>query len=362
MHGAMDYLRWHKLNSASARYDLTNSGVPAAQFADFDADPADVRLVAPGPYGDPALIEAIGARYRVNADGVVPVPGASSANFIAMTAVVDHGSCVMLEHPLYQPIVRVASFLGLTVLPLARPPSEGFGIRLAAVEEGLSRGARAIVLTNLHNPSGQCISAEMIEEVAGRCRRAKASLIVDEVYLDAANITRRTPLWSAANVADNVIGINSLTKVYGLSGLRMGWLLTNSDLAERARVVMDLLSTNNAAPSSALALRALVGIDRLEDRYRRLHREGQAVFLRWLAGEPSVSGYENQGGCFELIRLPAGVTADLVHDLLRRKYDTQVVPGTFFDLPDHVRLSTALSADHLAEALSRISAALNELR
>jgi len=360
----MDYLRWHKTRPR-LRYDLALSGIPSLTENEFLADPASCRLVNTGPYGDPDFIDAISRRYRLPASGIVPVPGASSGNFIALAAAVGHGACILLERPVYEPIARVAAFLGLTVLPLVRSANNGFEIRMTDIEDGLRRGARAVVLTNLHNPSGQLLPAETVGNIAELCSRAKtpATLIVDEVYLDAPSILRNEPPWTAARLAENVIAVNSLTKVYGLSGLRAGWLLTNETMAERARTVMDLLSVVNAAPATGLAVRALtLDMPRLEERYRRMHGDAHAVFRTWLGSEALVEGYENFGGLFECVRVPDSVSVTRLTDHLASEYETLVVAGSFFELPHHFRLSLAVPPDDLREALSRISRAIHDLQ
>ena len=356
----LHYLRWAKVHSLVG-YELTGSGVPHAQHHDFEAEAASVSLEVQGTYGDPGLIEALSKRYGCHPEGVVPVPGANSANFIALAAAVDRGMYVAVERPGYDPIERAASLLGLRIIPLMRRPECDFSVAVGDVQSVLSRGARAVVLTNLHNPSGQLLRPEVIAEIAASCRTAGATLIVDEVYLDGNHLVLGQPLWTAASVADNVIAINSLTKVYGLGGLRVGWLMTNPDLAERARSVMDVLSVNNAAPSASLALAVLENIERLEGRYRRFYEKGRAVYGEWLAGEPLVTGYDSCGALFECVKLPDGITGDGVNDLLVAEYDTQVVPGRFFGLDDHFRISLAVPPAELNEGLARISRALARL-
>ncbi len=356
----MHYLRWAKVHSRVG-YELTGSGVPHAQHRDFGADTAPASLEVRGTYGDPELIDALAERYGCHPDDVVPVPGASSANFIALLAAVDQGTCVAVERPGYDPLDRAASVLGLRVIPLMRRTECNFNITLGDVEDALSQGARAVVLTNLHNPSGQLLRPEAIGEIATCCRAADATLIVDEVYLDGNHLIFGKPPWTAASVAHNVIACNSLTKVYGLGGLRVGWLISSTELAERARSVMDLLSVDNAAPSASLAIAALKSIQPLEGRYRRFYADGQAVYRKWLAGEPLVHGYDSCGALFECIELPDGITGDCLNDVLVADYHTQVVPGRFFGLDDHIRVSLAVPADELTEALARISGALEGL-
>jgi aspartate/methionine/tyrosine aminotransferase len=247
------------------------------------------------------------------------------------------------------------------LIRLRRHATSGFEVSLEEIKAGLKRGARAVALTNLHNPSGQLLSQGEVKRIAAACADAGATLIVDEVYLDSTHIVGNGPLWTAANLADNVIASSSLTKVYGLGGLRIGWLLVPPSLVERVRRIMDLLSVVNSAPSSSLAILAFSRMAGLEERFRKFHQEGQPVFRRWIAEQSLLSGYPNHGALFECVRLPEGVTSTALNELLVTEYDTQVVPGHFFDLDDHVRISLNLPPADLAEGLSRISRAVGEL-
>lgn len=259
------YLRWHKLHRP-ARYDLTGSGVPSASPADLCADGLSVSLEAPGRYGHSDLIEAVAELYHVSPDRVVLVPRTSSANFIALAVSTRRGSQVLVERPGYDPILRAARFLGIEVIRLSRRPDQGFGVPLDQLEAGLEKGAAAVVLTNLHNPSGYRLSPDTVKDLVLMCARANATLIVDEVYLDAASMIGREARWTAAAHADHCIATGSLSKVYGLGGLRAGWLLGDPDTVRRAQDIMDLLSVQNAAPAASLAVRALANLGNLEER------------------------------------------------------------------------------------------------
>ncbi len=356
----MHYLRWAKTHKR-ARYELAVSGVPPITTDELSDDPLPQSLDVVGDYGDPTFIEHLVRLYHVDTAQVIPVPGTSSANFIALAATCRHGDTILLEYPRYDPLERAADFLDLGIIPLNRAPDAAYDIPMDRLDAGLEQGAKAVVLTNLHNPSGQCLSQETIKSIARRCERHGATLIVDEVYLDAVHLTSDRPRWTAASLAENVIATGSLTKIYGLGGLRAGWILTSSAYAERARDVMDLLSVENAAPVASIANHALANMVKLEDRYRRFHIQNRPVFQEWLASEPRLSGYENSGALFEWVKLPESLSADRLSDHLATTHDTQIVPGSFFGADDHIRISLAASHGDLTEGLARIAAGIADL-
>ncbi len=357
---AIEYLVWAKRHRR-VRYELTASGVPPAELPDIDARLSHVDLGIQGSYGHPRLIEAIACRYQVDPAGVVPVPGASSGIFIALATTVRLGEAVLVEHPGYQSFRRVADFLGLRVEPMYRRPETSFQLDLDELPKALGAGTRAVVMSNLHNPSAQETDSRTLASIASLCATHGAALIVDEVYLDYGYVNLGRPLWTAASSGDNVIAIGSLTEVYGLGGLRAGWLLMSPRRAYWARRMMDYLSVDMAALSSALAIRAFAVVERLEARTRRLYEAGQPVFREWLAGQSRLRGYQNQGAVFEWLRLPDGISAGHLNNVLVRRYDTRVVPGEFFGAPDHLRVSCSGPANVLRAGLRNIADALERL-
>lgn len=357
---SVSYMRWAKCHQR-VRFELTGSGVPSYQGQSVDTALSSTDFEARGTYGDPELFSAIAGRYGVPADAVLPVPGASSGIFLALATAVRAGDLVLVEDPAYDPIVHSCGVLGLRVRPVPRPAGRGFLPDLSELDAGLAAGARAVFLTNLHNPTGRWIPDDVLGEVIRRCQDRDAVLIVDEAYLDGRALVRGEDVSSVASQGSNILAINTLTKVYGLSGLRMGWVLAGAQYMERARTVMDVLSVNNAGPSMLLAIRALAAMPALEDTYRSIHRVGQAVFRAWLAVEKRASGFPNEGAIFECVKLPAGLRSQTFNDVLVDRFETQVVPGSFFGLDDHVRINTAVEEGILAEGLRRVSDAFSVL-
>jgi aspartate/methionine/tyrosine aminotransferase len=354
------YMYWAKTRPRT-RFELASSNARPVGRDLLGLKPEEVILQSDDAYGYPPLIRAISQRYGFPETGVVPVPGASCGIFIGVAAVARPGDTIMVEHPVYDPIERVCDFLHLRKVTIDRAPARGFEPDFEQITKNLRAGAKALVLTNLHNPSAQVLSAERVGDLAERCAEYGSILIVDEVYLDSAHINLGAPLWTAANLAPNVIALNSLTKVYGLGGLRAGWMLLNDELADRARTIMDLLSVVNAAPSAAIATRAFAVIDCLEASFRETYGQCQPVYRQWLESEPTLTSYPSHGAIFECLKLPRGISSDRLCALLREEYDTQLTPGTFFGLPDHARISLSIGPDDLVEALARVSKAMQML-
>jgi len=351
-----DYMHWAKFKRP-VRYALTTSEVPHFRMdllpigiADLDLDGASHPRYVP-------LRERIGARYDVPTEQVVAADGTSMANFIAMAALIAPGDEVLVERPTYEPLLGAASFLGASIKRFERKASDAFRLDVAEIEAMLSPATRLIVITNLHNPSGALAEKEELRALGELATSAGARVLVDEVYLDAAVPPRR----SAVHLGPEFVITNSLTKVYGLSGLRCGWILAEPELAERMWRLNDLFGVNQAHPAERLAC---IAFDHLAevigdtpatlDRNRRL-------FNDFVATRDDVDCGPAEHGITAFPRWSGGDTQRL-DDHLREHYDASVVPGRWFEMPDHFRVGFGLSADDFEQGLSRLRSALDDLK
>lgn len=342
-------------------YNLSCSGVPPVAPEDFGAQPEDLSAIQLGPYGHPELIELLARRYSAPTDCVVPVPGTSMGNFLALVATIERNDTVLLERPHYQCLSGAIRMFGAQTEFFERNDRDHYAPNAQQIEDGLGRGARAVLISNLHNPTGLRLTDSVLQDLVELTDRHNAALIIDEVYLDYPCVTRGAARMTAATLAPHVVTTSSLTKVYGLGGLRAGWLIANPRRAECVRRAMDHLTVNNAAPSMNLAVRALGNIHRLEERTKDLYRAGWPVVTEWLGSRPDLGCAGNDGATFVFVDLGRDIDAQRLLDLLVRKYDTLVTPGGFFDRPHHVRISFHLAPDRLREALDRIGQAIDEL-
>lgn len=357
----VEYLRWAKALPDCA-YPLAHSGVPQVSTAELDFDVRSIELAAPSFYGLQELTACIADAYGTQISRVLPLPGTTTANFFALTCAFDRGDRVLMEFPVYEPLRRAAEFLGLEIQFIRRDPSHDFAIPLDAVRRGLADGARGLLFSNLHNPSGVRCPTDDLHVLSSMVGDAGGFMVIDEVYLDFATRCHGEPGWTAATLGDHVLTTNSLTKVYGLGGLRAGWLIAGESMIDRARSVMDHVHGANSLPSEQLGVVAFERLGRLTERSRRLCEDGHRILSAWLKSQDDMHGYPSAGASFALLRLEPGINGDALCRLLIEQYDTLVVPGRFFDLPDHIRLGIAIEPTILSEGLRRIGTATERLR
>ena len=227
-----EYLHWAK-TVPPTRFNLATSGIAGLPLSELPFDGDGWELSPPGGYGYGPLQERLAEKCSVSPENVVAATGASMANFLAMSTVLEPGDEVLIEHPTYEPLLAVARYLGAEVRRFPRFFENGFQVIPESVRKEVSKRTRLIVLTNFHNPSGIEIPEETIGEIGEIARTVHARVLVDEVYLEM----RFDPgAQRAFYYGDEFITTSSLTKAYGLSGLRCGWVLAASELADACGV------------------------------------------------------------------------------------------------------------------------------
>lgn len=348
------YMEWAKTRS-QARFNLATSGLANFPLAKLSIRLEDLELTGPAGYGYAALQRRLAARAGVAPECVVAATGTSMANHLAMAAVLDLGDEVLIEYPTYSLLLDVAEYLGAKVHRFSRRLENGFRVEPREIERALMPRTRLIVLTNLHNPSGVLTEDSVLREVGEIAQSAGARVLVDEVYLDAA--FARAPR-SAFHLGGHFMVTNSLTKVYGLSGLRCGWILATPDLARRMWRLNDLFGVNAAHPAERLSVIAFDHIDQIAAHARSLLETNRALLRNFLDSRDDLRAVWPEAGTILFPRLRTG-NAESFCTRLRENYETSIVPGSFFEMPAHFRIGIGGDTAMVAEGLQRIAAALD---
>jgi aspartate/methionine/tyrosine aminotransferase len=279
------------------------------------------------------------------------------ANHLAMAAIIEPGDEILIEHPAYGPILDIAHYLEANVKRFRRAEETGWAIDPAEVRRCITPKTRLIVITNLHNPTSVLTSDSVLREIGDIARSVGAFVLVDEVYLDA--VYENTPRTSF-HLGPEFVVTTSLTKVYGVSGLRCGWILAQADLAWKMRHLNDLYSATPVYPGELLSVAAFQNLDLLRERARRIVEADRKLLRDFLKQQSSLSAVSTEWGATSFPRLSRhyGRNADAFLDRLRSEFDTSAVPGRFFEMPDHFRIGMGVNTEMFAEGLNRISRAL----
>ena len=354
-HKHSEYMHWAKTQSR-ARFNLATSGVGPFPLAGLPVDWSQLEINGDNSYGYSPLKHAIAARHGVDPDCVVAAAGTSMANHLAMAALLEPGDEVLIEHPAYGLLLDAALYLGAGVKRFPRREESGYAVDPAEVRRAVTPGTKLIVITNLHNPTSVLTPESVLREVGEIARGAGARVLVDEVYLDA--VYENTPR-SSFHLGPEFVVTSSLTKVYGVSGLRCGWILARPDLARGMCRLNDMFAATPVHPGELLSVAAFEHLDLLRDRARRVVEADRKLLGEFLAAHPGLCAPRTQWGTTCFLRLPDG-NADRFLEKLRTEYETSAVPGRFFEMPNHFRIGMGVNSEIFAEGLRRLSAALGK--
>lgn len=348
-------MEWSK-GRPSPEFDLGASAVAACTVEDLPGWQDVVELTGRNENGYPPLIEAIAARYGVGTASVATAPGASGANLLATIALVRPGDDVLLERPAYDPLLALPPLLGANVVRFDRPSDTAFKLDLDAVRAALTPKTRLIVVTSPHNPSGAHLDDAALFALASLAESVNAHVLVDEVYLDTSPAPQRVP---AARLSARLVSTSSLTKSYGLAGLRCGWCLASPEVAERIRRARDIVDAAGAFPAEKLAALAFQHLDALAARARALVEPNLRRLRETVMARAELAWLEPEGGTVAFPRLREEASSDALAAWLLAHRRTMIVPGRFFEAPAHFRVGFGVRPDVLEGGLAAICAAFD---
>jgi aspartate/methionine/tyrosine aminotransferase len=334
------------------KLDLASSNLPPVEVNPdllANLDPTEPHLA-----GSPALREEIGRLAGVSAEQVLVTAGASEANFLVGMALVRPGDQVVVEHPAYEPLWKVFEMLGAEVRFLPRPFDRGFRPDWQAVDALANDPPRLLVLTNLYNPGGTALGTHDLTRLANVADEGGFQILVDEIFREASI---GPPPPSAATISPRFTVTSSITKVYGLGGLRLGWCVASPEVLQRLHRAKDFTSVAGALPSDTLGVRVLEERDATRDRNRRLVTTNRGLVEEWIEGEPALEWVTPEANV-SFPRFEGDV--DRLAEAVFERRGILIAPGRLFGAPTHFRLCFGLDTASLQLGLEGLSEALRE--
>ncbi|HMH42405.1 MAG TPA: aminotransferase class I/II-fold pyridoxal phosphate-dependent enzyme [Pyrinomonadaceae bacterium] len=351
------YMHWAKTR-AKVKYDLALSGILNLPFAELEATISDIDLNGDNSYGYGPLVDALAKHADVPSESVVTISGGTSmANHLAMAAAIEHGDEVLIEQPTYEPLLALAQYFGAGIKRFARSSENNYRVDLEDLTSKVTSRTRLIVLTNLHNPSSALVDEETLRNIGEIGQTAGARVLVDEVYLEA--LFEAAPR-SSVHLGPQFIATSSLTKGYGLSGLRCGWILAEPELAQRMRLLHDIFGALAPHPAERLSVLAISKLPQFIQRAKNILETNRAVLNNFYDSREDLEVPQSRTGTTSFPRLLKG-TVENVYTLLTEKYDSAIVPGRFFESPRHFRVGMCAEPAAFETGVERLGQALDQL-
>ncbi len=331
---------------------------PAAYLTQLAA----TRLTYSHIFGSPELLAGIQGLYEtpVPADNIVPTHGAAGANHQAIISLLGPGDSMVCLVPTYQQHYSIPESVGAEVRTLALRPEQGFLPDLAQLEALVTADTKLISINTPNNPTGAVLDKEQLAAIARIAQKVGAWVLSDEVYRGISADGSYMP--SIVDVYEKGISVCSMSKVFSLAGLRLGWLATrDAAAAQLFKERRDYDTISCGVLDDKLAALALANKDAIWARGREIVLKNRRLLDDWVASEPRVSYVAPQGGNTALIFYDADVKSRELCQRLLQETGVFYTPGECFDLEYCWRIGYAFDSRTLAEGLARTSAFLQAL-
>jgi aspartate/methionine/tyrosine aminotransferase len=345
-------------------YNLSESGVHPMRLKDLlTDDPGGLdHLLAtdlnyPHVNGIPELRANIAALYDgASTDNVLVTVGAIEANYITTRTLLAAGDEIVIMLPNYLQIWGIAKNHGFKIKSFRLREDRHWAPDLEELDKVVGPQTRLIAVCNPNNPTGYILTNSEMEAIIAAAKRAGAWILADEVYRGAERLTDdQTP--SFYGRYDKVVATGSMSKAYGLPGLRIGWAVGPVETIDRVWSRHEYITISAAMLSNRLAATALSPAvrPRIIQRTRRYIRRGYPVLQRWTDRHKEIfSLVPPQAAAIAFVRYRLDLNSTEFAERLRKQESVLVVPGDHFGMERFLRISFGLPPDYLTAALDRI--------
>jgi len=361
--------RWQSTHEHRVRYNLSESGVhpltvgELMALADRELDLDAILLAYGQSNGSDELRGTIASLYEGATDASILVTvGGAEANFTSFWHLFERQQKAAVITPTYGQIPGLLQSFDSRLIPVPLEEEAGWQPDLDALESALAEGARFVLITNPNNPTGAALTAASMSAIAELTERHGAWILADEVYAGAESGSEPTPSFWGCH--DQVLITNSLSKAYGLPGLRLGWIAGPAELISELWGRTDYTTICPAALSDALARIALAPSTRtrIAERTRGIVRANLELLEDWMRAQEGRFSYRRpDAGAICFTRYDADINSSALAEKLRVEKSVLVVPGDHFGMDHYLRLGFGNPRDELLEALALVREAFDEV-
>ncbi|MCP4674099.1 MAG: pyridoxal phosphate-dependent aminotransferase [Deltaproteobacteria bacterium] len=344
-----NYLRWYmpRVQSGDGAVNLHSSGVPAVSHEEFEPAQGDPWTMVP------RFEAGLGEWLDVPPEEICFTPGATGGTLLALMTLAGPGDELLVEAPIYEPMLRQARRLN-SVRRFTRRMESGWRLPLDEIKDKISSKTRVVMVTEPSNPSGVFCDRKEMLELAEIAAGHDALLLVNEVYRkfsDAPSYHRE---------AENIVVVSSTSKLLGTYGLRLGWLSGPAETTARLRAA----HMNMSMPTQAAAAYGIDVLARAEDLRQRVIETvavGVDVVDSWVQVTDGIEWIRPMGPGFGCVKIPESAGDDVrFAEKLHKERGVLVIPGSFFEVPGSIRLSWLQVDDRLEQGLDLIAGMLKD--
>lgn len=353
----------------TVEYNLADSSVKCVTTREWLSEDEIEALLNTGLFypevnGTRQLRESIAALYPGgHPDRVLVTVGASQANSLICSTLLQPGDEVVVLSPGYRQVWGLARNAGCTVKELPLEEANGWRLDLDLLDELVTERTKLVAIVNPNNPTGTILTIEEMRRVVAACARVGAWLHADEVYC-GTELHKDDETPSFYGMYDKAICTSSLSKAYGLSGLRIGWAIASDELTAALWRRHEYAVIAAAAPSMTLAMIALQPAKRREllARQKQIARAGWQVVERWLAQHNGLfTAHTPAATSIAFVGYNLPLSSLELTERIRQECSVLLAPGGYLGAEQHLRITFGYEPAKIQAALDRVSAVVDRL-
>jgi aspartate/methionine/tyrosine aminotransferase len=367
--------RWMTKYESWVKYDIAESGIlplniddllgllPAGERASALEKLTGLRLGYSEAPGTHELRSLLAETYRDCApENILVTTGAIEANFLLFNVLLDPGDHVVACYPAYQQLYSVPRGIGCEVALWRVRSKDGFRFDVGDLERLVTPRTRLIVVNTPHNPTGAMLSEAELRRVYALAESVGAMVLCDEAYrwLTVPGGDPFAP--PMFDLGPRGISVGTLSKPFGLPGLRLGWIAAHGDLAARCWAMRDYVSLSPGRLSDALAVLAVRHREKIFERNRAIITANLATAKRWFAERADLISWQPpRGGLLALARYHLDIPSLELANRLAERYNVMLAPGSAFGFEHHLRIGIGQDPAVFAAGLDQAAACFAEL-
>ena len=343
------------------RFNLAESSVTDRPLSALKVDLSGIVLAYGDHRGHPPLRTEIAADGNVEPSQVLATAGAARALFMIATTLLQTGDHLIVVRPNYATNLETPHAIGCEITLVDLAFEQGFALDLDRIAKATRPNTKLISLTTPHNPTGTCLDPATLQRAAALAAKAGCHLLVDETYRDMV-FGPKPPL--AATLGPQVISVSSVSKSYGIPGVRVGWIVsTDAALMERFLAAKEQIGICGSLLDETAAAAAIAERHAFLPALRTRLTEAREIVANWIASETRMEWIRPEGGCVCFPRIKAAVAIDIdrFYSALDADFSVAVGPGHWFEMDlRFMRIGYGWpTEDELKSGLAAISAALD---
>jgi len=365
--------RWMTTYETQVEYDLAESGIhplTTAELLAFDPEPdrrASELLSIPLNYsearGTETLRGRIAATYdSLTADEILVTTGAIEANYLLFNALLEPGDEVVSVFPAYQQLYTVPEAIGCTVRTVVLREETGYRYDIEELRRLVTDRTRMIVINTPHNPTGSALSTAECAAVYAIADSVGAYVLADEAYrwITVDNQPLPPPM---RNLGPRAISVGTLSKPFGIPGLRLGWMAATAEIAARCWSYRDYTSLSPSGLSDYLAGLAFAHREAILARTCDISAQNLATFRGFLTEHRDLfSWVEPRGGLLGLLRYHLDLPSETVANRLAEEASVMLAPGSAFGVEGRLRIGLGTRPDRFIAGLERVDRFFTRLK